>query len=210
MNKDIKENSTKNEIDNLDAKTILKNVYKKELDCKKNILECIECLNQIKKQNLPQNKIQEVYTIVYKSIDNMAKVVKPNTIMFFKNKLKAQLGKLVSEKDPKPVNYFIKFFEEAYPKNNRRKDFTWAIMDINKITDEQIWTTLTYINRRYLNDELEITNNEKRDILKVIDILVKRNNIKYINQLKSLENVLNLLNIKIVLVKDKFKIKNIK
>ena len=210
MNKDIKEDNIENIINNSDVKTILKTLYNKELDCKKNILECIDVLNELKKQNVPQDKIQGVYTLVYKSIDNMAKVVKPNTIMFLKNKLKAQLGKLVLEKDPKPVNYFIKFFEEAYPKNNRRKDFTWVMMDINKISDEQIWTTLTYINRRYLTDKIEITNNEKKDILKVLGFLVKRNNIKYINQLKSLENVLNILNVKIVPAKDGFKIKSLR
>ena len=139
----------------------------------------------------------------------MGSTIKTNTVMYLKNQLKAQLGKLVKEKDPKPVNYFIEFFKEAYPANFRKKDFTWVLMDINKITDEQIWTTLAYINRWSLKDKNnKLDDNQKKDIIKMVELLIKRNNIKYVNQVKSLEKLLDVLNIKIVAFNDKFKVKN--
>ena len=39
--------------------------------------------------------------------------------------------------------------------------------------------------------------------------LIKTNNIRYVNQIKSLDKVLNNLNIKIVNQKDKFKVKKL-
>ena len=43
----------------------------------------------------------------------------------------------------------------------------------------------------------------------MIEMLVNRNKLKYINQLKSLEKLQNILKIKIVSAKDKFKVKRI-
>ncbi len=82
--------------------------------------------------------------------------------MYLKNSLKSQLGKYVKEKDPKPINNFIEFFKAAYPENSRRKDFTWVLMDINSISEEQAWTTLTYINREFLSNSMELSSAEKK------------------------------------------------
>lgn len=196
------------DFENLDGIEILKSIYNKELNCKKNILECIEKSKELKNENISDEKRQGAYNIIYKSIEEMGSIVKPNTIMFLKNKLKGELGKYVINKDPKETNHFITFFKEAYPVNNRRKDFTWVLMNINKITDEQIWTTLTYINRCILKDRRKLDLEEKRDILKMTELLVSRNNLKYINQVKSLEKLLTVLNIKIVSNKDRFKMKS--
>lgn len=196
------------DFENLDGIEILKSIYNKELNCKKNILECIENSKEFKSEKISDEKRQEAYNTIYKSIEDMGSIVKPNTIMFLKNKLKGELGKYVANKDPKETNHFITFFKEAYPAKNRRKDFTWVLMDINKITDEQIWTTLTYVNRCILKDRRNLNLEEKRDILKMTELLVSRNNLKYINQVKSLEKLLTVLNIKVVSNKDKFKVKS--
>jgi len=212
MNSDVNNKSeveVQLNLEGLDGKEIWKVLYNKELNCKKNILEYIGITKVLKQGNVTSEQIQDTYNLIYNSIEEMGSTIKTNTVMYLKNQLKAQLGKLVKEKDPKPVNYFIEFFKEAYPANFRKKDFTWVLMDINKITDEQIWTTLAYINRWSLKDKNnKLDDNQKKDIIKMVELLIKRNNIKYVNQVKSLEQFLNILDIKIVAFNDRFKVKN--
>lgn len=196
------------DLEGLDAKEIWKVLYNKDLNTKKNILEYISITKVLKQDNITSEQIQGTYTLIYNSIEELGSTIKVNTIMYLKNQLKAQLGKYVKEKDPKPVNYFIEFFKEAYPLNARRKDYTWVLMDINKITEEQIWTTLTYINRWCLKNNNTLNIDQKKDIIKVIKLLVNKNNIKYINRVKSLENLLSALNIKIIALDSAFKVIN--
>ncbi|SFC55756.1 hypothetical protein [Clostridium uliginosum] len=196
-------------LENLSGDEIWEKLYNKELNCKKNILEYIDITRILKKENANIEQIEQTYNLIYNSIEKMANQIKPNTMMYLKNQLKAQLGKYISIKDPKEEDNFIKFFKEAYPANSRRKDFTWVLMDNNKITEEQIWTTLIYINRECLKKIIKLNSEEKADITKMVEKLVEKNNIKYINQVKSLEKLLNVLNINVVNVKDKFKIKKL-
>lgn len=196
-------------LENLDAEQIHEKLYNKELNTKKNILEYIEITKALKNGNADVYQIETTYNFIYKSIDNMSDTIKANTIMYLKNNLKSQLGKYVTVKDPKKENNFIKFFKEAYPEGHRRKDFTWVLMDINKIAEEQIWTTLTHINRECLTNNRMLTSQDKEDIIEMVQKLVNKNNLKYINQLKSLDKLLRILNIKIVSVKDIFKVKNL-
>lgn len=196
-------------INGLSAEEIWKKLYNKELNCKKNILEYIEITRILKKNDFDPEKIQDTYNFIYDNIDKMVDKVKPNTIMYLQNELKAQLGKFVVIKEPKMENTFITFLKEAYPANTRRKDFTWVLMDINKIADEQIWNTLIYINREYIGNCVRLSSEEKSDIIKMIIKLVKKNDLKYINQIKSLSKLLNNLGIKIINVDDKFKVKKV-
>ena len=193
----------------LSADEIWEKLYNKELNCKKNILEYIDITKILKKENIDPEKIQDTYNFIYDNINKMASQIKPNTIMYLQNELKAQLGKYVMIKEPKIENTFIRFFKEAYPAETRRKDFTWVLMDINKIAEEQIWTTLIYINREYIGNRIRLSSEEKSDIIKMVVKLVKKNDIKYINQIKSLSKLLNNLQIKVISVNDKFKVKKI-
>lgn len=195
-------------LEEVNAKELWSKLYGKELNTKKNILEYISLTKILKQDNIPSQLVQDTYTLIYSSIENMKGLIKVNTKLYLLNQLKAQLGKYVKEKDPKPMNSFIVFFKEAYPENNRRKDFTWVLNDINKITEEQIWTTLTYINSWLLKDDNKLEENQKKDIVRMIELLVKRNNIKYINNVRSLEKFLSILNIKIVNINDRFKVKS--
>jgi hypothetical protein len=190
----------------LNAKEIWSLLYNKELTSKKSILEYIDITKILKNSNSTIEQIEDTYSFIYKSIDDLGSLIKVNTNLHLKNQLKAQLGKYVKEKDPKPINHFIEFFKEAYPENNRRKDFTWVLMDINKITEEQIWTTLTYINAWCLKDN-KLDENQKKDIIKIVELLISRKNIKYINQLKSLEKLHTNLNIKLFTEKGLLKVK---
>jgi hypothetical protein len=192
----------------INAKELWSKLYGKELNTKNNILEYISLTKVLKEENVPSQLIQDTYTLIYNSIEQMSDVIKVNTKMHLRNQLKAQLGKYVAEKDPRPVNHFIEFFKEAYPENNRRKDFTWVLMDANKISEEQIWTTLTYINAWCLKEDNRLSEEQKKDTVKMIEKLVSKNNIRYINNVRSLEKLLVNLNIKIVNVNNKFRVKN--
>ena len=79
-------------------------------------------------------------------------------------------------------------------------------MDNSKISAEQIWTTLTYINRECLEGFI-LDDDEINDIIEMIEKLISKNDIKYINDVRSLEILNNILNIKIVKEKDKYKVK---
>lgn len=206
MDKEVLSNN--NKLEELTAPEIWEKLYNKELNCKKNILEYIDITRVLKKENVKEEQIKDTYNYIYEHIEGLKDSIKPNTMMYLKNSLKSQLGKYVKEKDPKPVNYFIEFFKEAYPVNARKRDFTWVLMDINNISEEQIWTTLTYINRECINNNLILNSNEKKDIVKVIEKLISRNNIKYINNLRTLKQLTDALDISIVSVGKAFKVIN--
>lgn len=198
----------KNQFQELTASEIWEKLYNRKLDCKKHILEYIDITRVLKKGNASEDQIRETYNYIYEHIEGLKDSIKPNTMMYLKNGLKSQLGKYVKEKDPKPVNHFIEFFEKAYPDNKRRKDFTWVLMDINSISEEQIWTTLTYINRECLNNNLILNSNQIKDIVEVIEKSVSKNNIKYINKLRSLKQLTDRLNIYIVSVGGVIKVRH--
>lgn len=187
-----------NRFENLTAAEIWKMIYGKELNSKKSILEYIDAAGVLKKENANKEQIEDTYKYIYEHIEELKDLIKPNTMMYLKNSLKSQFGKYVKEKDPKPVNHFIEFFKEAYPEDSRRKDFTWVLMDISNISEEQIWTTLTYINKECLNNNIILSSDQKKDIVKMIKKLVSKNDIKYINNLRSLKHLTDILDIKIV------------
>ena len=192
---------------NLTSEEILNNILAKELNSKKNILDAIEKTKPLLKEELSKEKAQEIYTIIYNSIEKMNTVVKANTIIYLKNQLKSSLGKFVDNKDPKEINHFLEFFNEAYPPNNRRVGYTRVINDFSKITDEQIWHTLTFINRVVIKTKRRLGEDEKEDIIKNINTLLKSVKIEYINQVKSLEKLLNVLNVKVINDKEIYKLK---
>lgn len=197
-----------NNLKELTGKEILDKLFGKELNSKKNILEVIEIIKPLAKEGLEADKIQEIYTIIYKSIEEMNTIVKANTIMYLKNQLKSGLGKYVENRDPKETNYFLELFKEAYPPNNRRVGYTRVINDFNKITNEQIWETLTFINRIVIKTKRRLSEDEKQDIIKNINNLLKSGKIEYINQVKSLEKLLIVLNVKVISYKDGFKLES--
>ncbi|MDF2506109.1 hypothetical protein [Clostridium sp.] len=203
MNKDVLLNNT--EFEQLTASEVWERLYNRELNSKKNILEYIDITAVLKKGTINEEKIKDTYNYIYNHIEQLKGSIKPNTMMYLKNKLKTQLGKYVKEKDPKPVNHFIEFFKKAYPENTRRKDFTWVLMDINSISEEQIWTTLTYINRECLNNKLTLNSDQKKDIIAIIEFLLNKNNIKYINDLRNLKQLTDRLDISIVNTGKSFK-----
>lgn len=197
-----------NQFEGLTARDIWEKLYNKELNTKKHILEYIEITRVLKKENVSESQIIDTYNYIYNQIEGLKTSVKPNTMMYLKNQLKSQLGKYVIEKDPKPINHFVEFFKEAFPEGDRRKDFTRVLNNVNSISEDQLWTTLTYINRECLNNDLELDSNEIKDIVEVIRNSVKKNNVRFITKLRTLKLLNDMLNISIVKDGDKFKVKN--
>ena len=206
MDKD--ETLVNDKFEGLTAYEIWEKLYNKELGSKKSILEYIEITKVLKKGNASEEQITDTYNYIYAKIDSLKDSIKPNTIMYLKNALKSQLGKYVKEKDPKPINHFIEFFKEAYPENSRRKDFTWVLMDINSISEEQAWTTLTYINRECLSNYMTLSSAQKKDIIEVIKKLIAKGNVKFINNMKSLKQFTDILGINIINDGKGFKVKH--
>jgi hypothetical protein len=199
-------------VSEINNKNILESIYDREITSKKNILECIEKVRiylKDNKENLSEFEIQEIYNLIYNNIENMRSIVKTNTILHLKNELKSKLGKCVKFKEPVEENPFLEFFKQAYPANKRKKDFTFVLMDINRITLEQIWHTLTHINSLCIKQNNILTKDQKDSIIKMIDILVKSNNIKYINNIRSLETLNRVLKIKVVTLDNGFKLKKL-
>lgn len=206
MDKEVLVNS--NQFEELTASEIWEKLYNKKLDSKKHILEYIDLTRVLKKENASEDQIKDTYAYIYEHIEKLKDSIKPNTMMFLKNSLRSQLGKYVREKDPKPVNHFIEFFKEAYPEDKRRKDFTWVLMDLNSISEDQIWATLTYINRECLNNKLSLNPNQIKDIVEVIEKSVVKGNVKYINKIRSLKQLTDRLGIYIVSVGEEFKVRH--
>ena len=195
------------EIKELKEKELLQKLYGKELNTKNNILEYIDLIKVLKQEGVPQDLIEGTYKLINSSIEEMKSKVKPNTIMFLQNKLKDQFRKvMVIKQEQKVDNNFIKFFKRAYPQGKRNRNFTYVLIDNSKISAEQIWTTLTFINRGCIKQQLFITLDEKIDIIDAIEKLVAKKDIKYINQLKSMDKLLRILNIKISEDKNGFKV----
>lgn len=207
MDKEVLVNN--NQLEGLTANEIWEKLYSKELNTKKHILEYIDITRVLKKEIVNEDQIKDTYNYIYDHIEELKDSVKPNTMMFLKNNLKSQLGKYVKDKDPKPVNHFIEFFKEAYPDDKRRKDFTRVIMDVDSVSDDQLWTTLTYINRELLNNDLDLNADQIEDIVEVIEKSIrKNNNNKFTTKLRSLKNLTDKLNISIVSVGEIFKVKH--
>ena len=209
MDKEVLENN--DQFVGLTASEIWEKLYNKELNTKKQILEYIDITKILKKSNVSEDQIQDTYKYIYDHIEGLKDTIKPNTMMHLKNSLKSQLGKYVKEKDPKPVNHFIEFFREAYPDNKRRRDFMRVLMDLDSISEEQLWTTLTHINRECLNNDLELDTDQIKDIVEVIEKSVKKNNNnKFTTKLRSLRTLTDKLNIEIVSVGEIFKVRYIR
>lgn len=193
----------------LNGEEVWEKLYNKELTTKKNMLEYIDTLKILKKrEEIDYDQMQSVYDFVFEKIKDMKASIKPNTAMYLKNELKKQIGKYVFEKDQKEENHFLEFFHEAYPIKMRRKDFTWVLMDIERISNEQILTTLKYINFCCIKGAT-LSEDEKKDIIREVERLVRRKRVKDINDVRSLDTLNKELGIKIISKKDTFKVEHL-
>ena len=195
------ENHTALNLNALSPEQLLEAVHGQALTTKKSILEYIDKLKKLSKEELEEALLKESYTLIEKAINDMSKQVKPNTIVFLKNELKTKLGKY-SGMQLGRENAFLKFFKQTYEAAKKTKEYTWVLADLTKIREQQILDTLKTINTYCFKNKL--TQGEKKDILPMIERIVDTQNVRYINQVRSMEGVRKAFRIKIVEENQKF------
>ncbi|MGL4344759.1 MAG: hypothetical protein ACRCTE_06155 [Cellulosilyticaceae bacterium] len=182
---------------NQQAKEIHEKLYGKPLDCKKNIREYIDIIKKQSKEGLEAEAVSAVYEHIEQAINEFAAQVKANTAVQLKKELQGQLGAFKKKESQKEEiqNPFIKFFKDAYPRGTRNKEYTVVLMDEQTISPDQILTTLKYINRHCKDNRL--TSSQKASIYPMVEKVLATNNIKLINQVKSLEWLLKKANFRV-------------
>lgn len=195
------ENHTTLNLNELSPEQLLEAVHGQALTTKKSILEYIDKLKKLSKEGLEEALLKESYTLIEKAINDMSKQVKPNTIVFLKNELKTKLGKY-SGMQLGRENAFLKFFKQTYETAKKTKEYTWVLADLTKIREQQILDTLKTVNTYCFKNKL--TQGEKKDILPMIERIVDTQNVRYINQVRSMEGIRKAFRIKIVEENQKF------
>ncbi len=195
------ENLTALNLNELNPEQLLEAVHGQALTTKKSILEYIDKLKKLSKVGLEEALLKESYTLIEKAINDMSKQVKPNTIVFLKNELKTKLGKYSGVQLGRE-NAFLKFFKQTYETAKKTKEYTWVLADLTKIREQQILDTLKTVNTYCFKNKL--TQGEKKDILPMIERIVDTQNVRYINQVRSMEGIRKAFRIKIVEDNQKF------
>ncbi len=205
----MKEQIGGNEVDfkGLGAEAIWQKAYGQPLVTKKSILEYIDKVKELSKQELEEEQIQQSYDFINDYIMKMSPRVKANTLVYLKKELQNKLGKFnqVKEKDE---NHFLNFFKETYPENKRTKEYTFVMADRSRISDIQVLETLKTINTFCLRSTL--TKDQKEDIFPLIERLVDTQSLRFINQLRSMEGIRKAFQIRIIEAHEMFHIKKIK
>lgn len=191
----------------LSPQQLLQEVYGKELNTKKNILEYMDKIRELSKNGLEEKNTKETYIFIEKSIQDMSASVKPNTIVFLKNELKSKLGKYSGVAVGKE-NAFLTFFKQTYEDAKKTREYTFVMADITKIREQQIIDTLKTINAYCFKNKL--TQSEKKDTMVMIERLVDGQNIRYINQLRSMEGLRKAFKIKVIEEENRYKILKLK
>ncbi len=191
----------------LSAEELLEKVYGKPLTTKKNILEYIDVIKKLSKETLDVNSTKASYKLIEEAISQMSEQVKPNTIVFLKNELKAKLGKFSGVQVGRE-NAFLNFFKQTYAEAKKTKEYTWVLADLTKIREQQILDTLKTVNAYCFKNKL--TQGEKKDIYVMIERIVDGQNVRYINQVRSMEGIRKAFRIKIIEENEQFKIIKVK
>ncbi len=205
----MKEQIGGNEVDfkGLGAEAIWQKAYGQPLVTKKSILEYIDKIKELSKQELEEEQLQQSYDFINEYIMKMSPRVKANTLVYLKKELQMKLGKFNQVKE-KNENHFLNFFKETYPENKRTKEYTFVLADRSRISDIQVLETLKTINTFCLRNTL--TKDQKEDIFPLIERLVDTQSLRFINQLRSMEGIRKSFKIRIIEAHEMFHIKKIK
>ncbi|WP_054739818.1 hypothetical protein [Cellulosilyticum ruminicola] len=197
------------QLQGLTAEAIFEQVGEgKVLNTKKNLLDYMDKMRELCKiGSLDEKQAQESYEFIEKNIMAMGEVVKANTIVYLKNELKLKLGKFAKATATKD-NAFVNFFKQTYDSVVKTKEYTWVLADITKIKEQQILDTLKTINTYCFKSRL--TEGERKDIYPMIERIVDTQNVRLINQVRSMEGIRKAFRIKIVEENNRFKIIRVK
>lgn len=165
------------------------------LTTKKSILDYIDQIKKMSKETLSEEQLEEVYLFIDEKINDMGQIVKVNTLAYLKNELKNKLGKYAGSNRSED-NAFLRFYKETYKNHIKTKEYTWAMMDLSKLQDVSVLETLKTINTYALRNKL--TKEEKDDIWPMLKRMVDTQNLRIINQVRSMEGIRKAFKIKIV------------
>jgi len=179
----------------LSAEEIFKTLGGKPLQTKKSILEYIDTIKKLAKSELTQEQVKESYLFIDAQIEVLAKDIKVNTMVYLKNELRSKLGKFAPENKSED-NEFLRFYKQAFENGVKTKEYTWALVDLSKLSETSILETLKFINTYSLKTKL--TPKEKEDIFPMIKRIVDTQNLRLINQLRSMEGIRKAFRIRII------------
>lgn len=189
---------------NLSAEELFNQLGGAALNTKKNILEYIESIRKLAKNDLSAEQIKETYEFIDEHIEALGSSIKVNTMVYLKNELRNKLGKFTPE-NKRQDNAFLEFYKKTFEKEVKTKEYTWALVDLSRINEKSVLETLKSINTYALKNKL--TPKEKEDIMPMIKRVVDTQNLRLINQIRSMEGIRKAFRIKIVEVNKRFEIK---
>lgn len=177
------------------------------LTTKKNVLEYIEAARKFAKEEaLDTAQVKAIYNFIDEQIEAMHTTVKVNTLVYLKNELRTKLGKFAEIKKGED-NAFLKFYKQTFANQVKTKEYTYAMVDLSRLSDQSVLETLKTINTFCLKARL--TAEEKQDIMPMIKRIVDTQSLRFINQLRSMEGIRKNFKIRIVENNKHFEIKNI-
>ena len=190
----------------LSAEEIFKTLGGKPLTTKKSILEYIDTIKKLSKSDLTQEQVKESYLFIDVKIEALATEIKVNTMVYLKNELRNKLGKFAPENKSED-NAFLKFYKQTFENQVKTKEYTWALMDLSRLSETSILETLKTINTYSLKTKL--TPQEKEDIQPMIKRIVDTQNLRLINQLRSMEGIRKAFRIRVVENNKRYEMKKI-
>lgn len=190
----------------LSAEEIFKTLGGTPLKTKKSILEYIDIIKKLAKSELTQEQVKESYLFIDVQIEALANDIKVNTMVYLKNELRSKLGKFAPENKSED-NAFLRFYKQAFEHQVKTKEYTWALMDLSRLSETSILETLKSINTYSLKTKL--TPKEKEDIFPMIKRIVDTQNLRLINQLRSMEGIRKAFRIRIIETNKRYEIKKI-
>lgn len=190
----------------LSAEEIFNTIGAKPLKTKKSILEYIDIIRKLAKSELTQEQVKESYLFIDVQIEALANDIKVNTMVYLKNELRSKLGKFAPENKSED-NAFLRFYKQTFENQVKTKEYTWALMDLSRLSEASILETLKSINTYSLKTKL--TPKEKEDIFPMIKRIVDTQNLRLINQLRSMEGIRKAFRIRIIETNKRYEIQKI-
>lgn len=187
------------------AEEIFNALEAKPLNTKKNILEYIQAIRKLAKDGLQEAEVKKVYDWIEKQIEALGQEIKVNTMVYLKNELRTNLGKFVTTTKGEE-NAFVRFYKQTFANQVKTKEYTYALADLSRLNETSVLETLKTINTYCLRNKL--TPAEKQDIMPMIKRIVDTQNLRLINQVRSMEGIRKNFRIKIVEVNKRLVIQN--
>lgn len=188
------------------AEEIFEALGAKPLNTKKNILEYIQSIRKLAKEGMQEDEVKKVYEWIEKQIEALGSEIKVNTMVYLKNELRTGLGKFANPAKGEE-NAFIRFYKQTFANQVKTKEYTYALVNTSRLSETAVLETLKTINTYCMKNKLSAK--EKEDIMPMIKRIVDTQNLRLVNQVRSMEGIRKNFKIKIVEEQKRLIIKNI-